>query len=275
MSRGDIRAAACIRRVLLPDHLYRDNTYDKWGNIIIPDGTRVKGELYQDESVRKVLASGGVLPFFRDRVKYPRTYRLLCLRDGPATTGHSMIPETSRVAESSLPRKWTGRIRQCSATTSTPALLILLTIGVEAGSRISTLGFRAVFPPDGGYAAGTFSRDMRFDTTTCPLSIHIATESQFSSLECAMCSDPRDRSSWRFIRGAQDERRTPGSPRQADSLRLEAVNPFPYKVVAKASGLAKVGAQLVVGQRHIGKLVILPHERYLLLYPDADIMFLE
>jgi hypothetical protein len=76
ISCDEIRAATGIRRVLLPDHLYRDNTYDKWGNITMPDGTRVKGELYHDESVRKVLASGGVLPLFRDRVKYPRTYHL-------------------------------------------------------------------------------------------------------------------------------------------------------------------------------------------------------
>ncbi len=76
MSCDGIRYAARIRRVLLPDHLYCDNTYDKWGNIIMPDGTRVKGELYHDESVRKVLASGSVLPLFRDRVKYPRTYHL-------------------------------------------------------------------------------------------------------------------------------------------------------------------------------------------------------
>ena len=55
ISCDEIRAAAGIRRTLLPDHLCRDNAYDKWGNIIMPDGTRVKGELYHDESVRKVL----------------------------------------------------------------------------------------------------------------------------------------------------------------------------------------------------------------------------
>ncbi len=76
VSCDQVRAAAGIHRVLLPDHLYHDNTYDKWGNIIMPDGTRVKGELYHDESVRKVLSSGGVLPLMKDRVKYPRTYHL-------------------------------------------------------------------------------------------------------------------------------------------------------------------------------------------------------
>ena len=76
ISCDDIRDAAGIRRILLPDHLYRDSAYDKWGNVIMPDGTRVQGELYHDESVRKVLASGGVLPLFKNRVKYPRTFHL-------------------------------------------------------------------------------------------------------------------------------------------------------------------------------------------------------
>ncbi|HXB68091.1 MAG TPA: RNA ligase family protein [Candidatus Acidoferrales bacterium] len=76
LSCEEVRAAAGIRQVALPDHLYRDAVYDKWGNIVNADGTRTKGELFGDESVRKVLASAGMLPVFRDRVKYPRTYHL-------------------------------------------------------------------------------------------------------------------------------------------------------------------------------------------------------
>lgn len=72
----EIRAAAGIRRVIIPDHLYPDYRYDKWGNILNPDGTRTKGELFGDESVQKVLKSGGVLDQFRQYVKYPRTYHL-------------------------------------------------------------------------------------------------------------------------------------------------------------------------------------------------------
>jgi hypothetical protein len=71
-----IRAAAGIKRVIIPDHLYGDYAYDKWGNILNPDGTRTKGELFNDESVQKVLKSGGVLASFRNYVKYPRTYHL-------------------------------------------------------------------------------------------------------------------------------------------------------------------------------------------------------
>lgn len=76
ISCEEVRRAAGIQRVVLPDHLYHDLVYDKWGNIINQDGTRTKGELFGDESVRKVLAAGGVMPLFRDRVKYPRTYHL-------------------------------------------------------------------------------------------------------------------------------------------------------------------------------------------------------
>jgi hypothetical protein len=76
LSCNRIRQAAGITRVILPDHLYADYDYDKWGNIINPDGTRTKGELFNDESVQKVLKSGEVLSLFRKYVKYPRTYHL-------------------------------------------------------------------------------------------------------------------------------------------------------------------------------------------------------
>jgi hypothetical protein len=76
ISCDEVRAAARITRIMLPDHLYRDNSYDKWANIVMPDGTRIKGELFHDESVQKVLTAGGALSLFRDRVKYPRTYHL-------------------------------------------------------------------------------------------------------------------------------------------------------------------------------------------------------
>lgn len=60
----------------LPPHLYPDYEYDKWGNIVNANGSRVKGELFYDESVQKVLFSGGVLNTFLPYVKYPRTFHL-------------------------------------------------------------------------------------------------------------------------------------------------------------------------------------------------------
>lgn len=74
ISCEEIRSAAKIERVALPEHLYRDNEYDKWGNIILPNGSRIKGELFYDESVQKIL--GDKIKDFSSYVKYPRTYHL-------------------------------------------------------------------------------------------------------------------------------------------------------------------------------------------------------
>lgn len=72
----EVRAACGIRRTLIPPHLYPDQLYDKWGNPVLVNGQRLKGELFFDASVQKVLAQGGVLGLFTDWVKYPRTHHL-------------------------------------------------------------------------------------------------------------------------------------------------------------------------------------------------------
>jgi hypothetical protein len=74
LSCDELRERAGITRFPLPPHLYRDQPYDKWGNPILPNGMRLRGELFDDESVRRVIAP--VLSLFTDRVKYPRTYHL-------------------------------------------------------------------------------------------------------------------------------------------------------------------------------------------------------
>jgi hypothetical protein len=70
----EIRAAAGITTVVLPDHLYLDERWDKLGNMILKDGRRIRGELFNDESVQ--MALGCVLPQFLKWAKYPRTYHL-------------------------------------------------------------------------------------------------------------------------------------------------------------------------------------------------------
>lgn len=70
-----VRKAAGITNVVLPPHMYPDSRYDKWGNVILEDGTRSPGELFWDESVQKVLRAGAIA-FFRTHVKYPRTHHL-------------------------------------------------------------------------------------------------------------------------------------------------------------------------------------------------------
>jgi hypothetical protein len=76
VSPEQAREAAGITEVSLPPHLYRDETYDKWGNNVLANGLRTRGELFFDPSVQKVLGEGGVLNIFTHLVKYPRTYHL-------------------------------------------------------------------------------------------------------------------------------------------------------------------------------------------------------
>src|ERR1035437_576035 len=76
LSCEEIREAAGIQVVVLPKHLEQNVHYDKWANIIRPDGSRVRGELFGDSSVQKVLEKGGMLESFSDLVKYPRTLHL-------------------------------------------------------------------------------------------------------------------------------------------------------------------------------------------------------
>lgn len=70
----ELRERISVTVPVLPPHLYPDSRYDKWGNIILPNGMRLKGELFFDESVQKILH--GVLDEFCSYVKYPRTYHL-------------------------------------------------------------------------------------------------------------------------------------------------------------------------------------------------------
>lgn len=75
LSCDEIRELCGIDTVIPPPHLYADNDYgyDKWGNIVLKNGNRIKGELFFDESVQKILDAGNVLDLFVPYVKYPRT----------------------------------------------------------------------------------------------------------------------------------------------------------------------------------------------------------
>lgn len=76
ISVDQVRDACGITKPVIPPHLYDDLVYDKWGNTILPNGQRTKGELFNDSSVQKVLREGRVLDLFTDFVKYPRTSHL-------------------------------------------------------------------------------------------------------------------------------------------------------------------------------------------------------
>lgn len=74
ISCEELREKCGIKNVILPPHLYRDQIYSKWGDPILDNGMRLKGELFEDESVQKVLKP--VLHLYTNRVKYPRTFHL-------------------------------------------------------------------------------------------------------------------------------------------------------------------------------------------------------
>jgi hypothetical protein len=76
ISPKQLREFAGIKGRILPGHLYSDVEYDKWGNICLANGTRLRGELFDDESVQKILKKGNVLGLFAKYVKYPRTYHV-------------------------------------------------------------------------------------------------------------------------------------------------------------------------------------------------------
>lgn len=74
ISCQELRKLSNIKQFPLPAHLYENQEYDKWGNICLPNGNRLKGELFTDISVQKILQP--VLHLFVEKVKYPRTYHL-------------------------------------------------------------------------------------------------------------------------------------------------------------------------------------------------------
>lgn len=91
ISCEELRARSGIDRVLLPDHLCASEIYDKWGNTILPSGQRLRGELFDDEGVQKILAP--VLHLFTSRVKYPRTFHL------PSSPGKTADDRTMTVPD--------------------------------------------------------------------------------------------------------------------------------------------------------------------------------
>lgn len=76
LSCDEIRESAKIAIVALPDGYYKDHEYTKWGDVILPNRNRMKGPLFNDESVQKILKQGNQYIKYTDYVKYPRSYHL-------------------------------------------------------------------------------------------------------------------------------------------------------------------------------------------------------
>ncbi len=74
ISVEQVREACGITKPIIPPHMYEDQVYDKWGNPVMPNGTRLKGDLFFDESVQKIISP--FLADFTHWAKYPRTHHL-------------------------------------------------------------------------------------------------------------------------------------------------------------------------------------------------------
>lgn len=66
-----LRDKAGITVPCIPEHLETNDVYDRWGNPILPNGQRIKGEIFDEEIVQQNLSH--VLYLFTDKVKYPKT----------------------------------------------------------------------------------------------------------------------------------------------------------------------------------------------------------
>ncbi len=76
VSVEDVREAAGITKKIVPSYIYEDDIVDKWGNTVLLNGNRLRGPLFYDESVQKILEQGGMLSHFTKYVKYGRTNHL-------------------------------------------------------------------------------------------------------------------------------------------------------------------------------------------------------
>lgn len=81
LSCSEIREAAQIDCILLPDDYYADHEYTKWGDVVLPNGNRMKGPLFFDESVQKILKQGPYFDRYVDYIKYPRSWHC-CWSEG-------------------------------------------------------------------------------------------------------------------------------------------------------------------------------------------------
>ena len=64
---------AGIKTPVYPPHIPIDQKIDKWGNQILTNGQRMRGDMFDEEQVQKALLKGNVLDLFTDLRKYPRT----------------------------------------------------------------------------------------------------------------------------------------------------------------------------------------------------------
>lgn len=70
ISCDELRRLCGIEHIHLPDHFCPGEPIDKWGDPLLPNGLRLRGEMFDDEGAQKALAP--VLHLFTTRIRYPR-----------------------------------------------------------------------------------------------------------------------------------------------------------------------------------------------------------
>ena len=73
ISAKQIRLAAGITNVVLPEGVGDDTDFDKWLNPVLTNNRRLKGPLFETEQVQKVLKDANLLDLFDDYLKYPKS----------------------------------------------------------------------------------------------------------------------------------------------------------------------------------------------------------
>lgn len=75
ISVKQIREACGIKEFCLPDYLELDQEYDKWANPILSNKQRLKGPMFNEPNVQKILGQGNFLSLFTDYDKSPKYNR--------------------------------------------------------------------------------------------------------------------------------------------------------------------------------------------------------
>jgi hypothetical protein len=75
LSCVELRKLSNIHTILLPNHLCPEDSYDKWGNILLPSGARIKGELFFNKNLQEILPKNILIDFI-PYTKYPKTLHL-------------------------------------------------------------------------------------------------------------------------------------------------------------------------------------------------------
>lgn len=74
ISCDTLREKAGITKIILPDHFDDEDKYDHWGNIVLSNGTRLKGELFDQLNAQRALKDSLIL--FLPYYKYQKTFHL-------------------------------------------------------------------------------------------------------------------------------------------------------------------------------------------------------